>query len=79
MDLVRVNLEEAIQAVQIVNQLRRLEWDQVQWYSNGEPVDIIDLTDPQTKMPPFDLRIPVYLECGNFIITPKSEAELTDE
>ncbi len=68
-DKVRVNLEEAIAAIQAVRVLKNLSIKQVDWYSYGLPVEIIDYNNPTHELDPC-LYIEKYLEDSNFIITP---------
>ena len=72
MDVVRVNLEEAIKAIQVVAVIAELEQNQIDWHSNGVPVDLIGL----------DTSIDLWTSVveGNYTITPKiDEEDLTDE
>lgn len=73
---VRINLEEAIQAIRVVQILEKLHWNDIQFYSNGQPVDITDIGGFPT--PPFSMTVKTYLEIGNFVITPKVTEEITE-
>lgn len=74
---IRVNLEEAIDVIRTYKTLQTLEWENIQFYSNGVPVDITDLH--HTSTPPFGISVTTYLNSGDFSITPTTNQESEED
>jgi hypothetical protein len=75
---VQVNLEEAIAAIQAVTLLNRLDWKQIDFISNGIPVELIDISYDDWRMPPMGLDNINYLASCKYLIIPQSP-EITEE
>jgi hypothetical protein len=76
----RVNIEEAIAAIQAVTHLVLLDWNDIDWYSNGIPVKLVDCSYPNEKdFPPFGIDPIHYITRCDYVITPKTEEILEDE